>query len=201
MQTVFHIPWIIFQGIFILREVINMKFGVKKMVTMAVLAALSIVLMLLIRFPIIPAAPYLIYEPADVPILVGTFLFGPLAGLAITFVTSAIQATLLSADGWVGFIMHIIATGTLITVSGLIYKKIHTLKGAVVALVAGTVAMTLIMIPVNLVIQPNFYGVPYDTVKSMIIPVLIPFNLIKAGLNSVITLIVYKTISKVVHKT
>lgn len=177
-----------------------MKFGVKAMVTMAVLAALSIVFMVFIRFPIIPAAPYLIYEPADVPILVGTFIFGPLAGLLITFVVSAIQAALLSADGLVGFVMHVAATGTFVITAGLIYKKFHSLKGAIVGLVAGTLAMTLVMIPVNLIIQPNFYGTPYDVVKSMIVPVLIPFNLIKAGINSVITMVVYKTISKIVHK-
>ena len=176
------------------------KSRVKKMVTMAVLAALSIVLMLLIRFPIIPAAPYLIYEPADIPILIGAFIFGPLAGLAITFVVVAIQATLLSADGLVGFVMHMIATGTFVIVAGLIYKKFHHRKGAIAALVAGTLAMTMVMIPTNLIIQPNFYGVPYDAVVKLIIPVLIPFNLIKAGINSVITIIVYKAISKLAHK-
>ena len=177
-----------------------MKFGVKQMVTMAVLAALSIVLMLVVRLPIIPAAPYLIYEPADVPILVGTFLFGPIAGLAITAIVAAIQATILSADGLVGFVMHMMATGTFVITAGLIYKKFHSIKGAIVALAAGTLAMTLMMIPVNLIIQPNFYGTPYDVVKAMIVPVLIPFNLIKAGVNSVITLVVYKTVSKIVHK-
>lgn len=177
-----------------------MKTNVKKMVTMAVLSALSIVLMLFVRFPIIPAAPYLIYEPADVPILVGTFLFGPLSGLAITFVVSAIQAMFLSADGLVGFVMHIMATGAFVITAGLIYKKFHTIKGAIGALAAGTLAMTLVMIPLNLIIQSNFYGVPYETVKSMVIPILLPFNLIKAGTNAVITLIVYKTISKLVRK-
>ena len=177
-----------------------MKFGVKKMVTMAVLATLSIVLMLLINFPIIPIATYLRYEPADVPILVGTFIFGPLSGLVITFVVAAIQATILSADGLVGFVMHVAATGTLVMTAGLIYKKFHNRKGAIIALLAGTLAMTLVMIPVNLIIQPRFYGVPYEAVKSMIVPALIPFNLLKAGINSAITMIVYKAISKVVHK-
>jgi riboflavin transporter FmnP len=178
-----------------------MKFGVRKMVTMGVLAALSIVLMMLVRFPIIPAAPYLIYEPADVPILVGTFLFGPLAGLATAAIVAAIQALLLSTDGWVGFVMHMMATGTLVLTAGLIYKKFHTLKGAIAGLVAGTIAMTAVMIPVNLVIQPNFYGIPLEAVKKMIVPALIPFNLVKAGVNSVVTLIVYKTVSKVVRRT
>jgi riboflavin transporter len=177
-----------------------MKFGVKQMVTMAVLGALSIVLMLVVRLPIIPAAPYLIYEPADVPILVGTFLFGPIAGLAITAIVAAIQATILSADGLVGFVMHMLATGTFVIAAGLIYKKFHSIKGAIAGLAVGTLAMTLMMIPVNLIIQPNFYGTPYDAVKAMIVPILIPFNLIKAGVNSVITLVVYKTVSKIVHK-
>lgn len=177
-----------------------MKFGVRKMVTMGVLAALSIVLMMLIKFPIIPAAPYLIYEPADVPILIGSFLFGPLAGLAITVVVAAIQATVFSADGIIGFVMHVVATGTFVLTAGLIYKKFHKLKGGIVALLSGTLAMTVVMIPLNLLVQTQFYGMPFDTVKGFILPVIVPFNLIKAGANSVITLIVYKTVSRIVHK-
>jgi len=178
-----------------------MSISVKKLVTMAVLAALSIVLMLLVKFPIIPAAPYLIYEPADVPILIGSFLIGPLAGFVITVIVSAIQSVIsASGHGAVGFFMHVVATGAFVVTAGLIYRKFHKIGGAIVALVAGTLAMTLVMIPVNLIIQPNFFGVPYDVVKSLLIPAIIPFNLIKAGLNSVITFIVYKRISRIFHK-
>lgn len=178
-----------------------MKFSVKKLVTMAVLAALSIVLMMFIKFPIIPAAPYLIYEPADVPILIGSFLFGPLAGLVITGIVSAIQTlTSSSGNGLVGFFMHVAATGTFVITAGLIYKKFHNVKGAIIALAVGTLAMTAIMIPVNLIVQPNFFGVPIDVVKSLLLPAILPFNLIKAGLNSVLTFIVYKRISNIVHK-
>ena len=88
-----------------------MNINVKKMATIAVLSALSIVFMLLIRFPILPAAPYLIYEPADVPVLIGGFLFGPLAGIIITLIVSVIQAFAFSTDGWVGLLMHVVATG------------------------------------------------------------------------------------------
>jgi len=175
-----------------------MKYNINKLVTMAVLSALSIVLMLLIRFPILPAAPYLIYEPADVPIFIGTFLFGPLAGFAMTVIVSVIQAFALSTDGWVGLIMHIAATGTYVWTAGLIYKKYHKFSGAVIALAAGTIAMTAVMVPVNLIIQPNFYGTPYDVVKSLLLPAIIPFNLIKAGVNSILTILVYKRISKLI---
>lgn len=174
-----------------------MKIGVNKMVKMAVLSALSIVLMLIIRFPIIPAAPFLIYEPADVPILVGTFLFGPIEGLVITFVVAFIQAFSVNAsDGLVGFLMHIIATGTFVLVAGLIYRKVHSIKGAIVALIAGVLGMTLIMIPSNLFFTVKFYGVPYETVVKMLPTAIIPFNLIKAGINAVVVLLIYKPIGK-----
>ena len=115
-----------------------MTFGVNKMVKMAVLSALSIVLLLFVRFPIIPSAPFLMYEPADVPILVGAFLFGPVEGLVMTFVVAFIQAFSVNAsDGWVGFLMHMIATGTLVLIAGSIYRKFHNYKGAILALIAG----------------------------------------------------------------
>ncbi len=178
-----------------------MKFSVKKLVTMAVLAALSIVLMMFIKFPIIPAVPDLIYEPADVPILIGTFLFGPLSGLLITVVVSVIQAfTTPNGNGLVGFFMHVAATGTFVITAGLIYRKFHKISGAIIALIAGTLAMTAIMIPVNLIIMPRFYSIPIDVVKGLLIPGIIPFNLIKAGLNSALTFVIYKRISKIVHK-
>jgi riboflavin transporter FmnP len=184
----------------IVRRSCKMKTNVKKMATVAVLSALSIVLMLLIRFPILPAAPYLIYEPADVPVLIGGFLFGPAAGFIITVIVSTIQAFALSTDGWVGLVMHIIATGSLVITASTIYRVCRNKSGAVIALAAGTLAMTLVMIPTNLIIQPRFYGVPVETVKSLLIPAVIPFNLIKAGANSLLTFIVYKSISRFVKK-
>lgn len=173
---------------------------VNKMVKMGVLAALSLLFVMTIQFPIIPAAPYLKYDPADIPILIGTFVYGPLAGLVITFVAALVQAlTVSAADGWVGCIMHLIATGTLVLVAGTIYKYKSTLTGATLAVICGTLAMTLVMIPANLFFTVKFYGVPIDAVKAMIVPALIPFNLIKAGVNSFVAILVYKAISKVLR--
>ena len=68
-----------------------------KVVKMGILVALSIVLVYLIHFPIFPAVAFLEYDPADFPILVGTFAFGPAAGLILTIVTSLIQGLTVSA--------------------------------------------------------------------------------------------------------
>ncbi len=169
-----------------------MKRDVNKMTKMAVLSALSIVLMLLIRFPIIPAATFLVYEPADVPILIGGFMLGAPAGLIITVVVSTIQAILVNPEGgWVGLVMHVISTGTLVAVASCIYRKYYSYRAAIAALIAGSISMTLIMIPANLFFTVKFYGYPYDTVVDMLIPVFIPFNLIKSFLNSFIVAAVY----------
>lgn len=174
-----------------------MKISVNQMVKMGMLAALAIVLIIPLHFPIIPSANFLVYDPADVPILIGTFMFGPVAGLVITAVVALIQAVLLNPDGgWVGLVMHIIATGTLVIVAGTIYKRFHTIKGAIIALIAGALSMALIMIPSNLFFSVRFYGYPYEAVKAMLLPAILPFNLIKGFANSLIVLLIYKPLSK-----
>lgn len=174
----------------------------RMLTTLAVLTALSIVLMLFIRFPIFPAAPYLEFEPMDIPILIAGFAFGPLAGLAVTLVSSLIQGLTVSSavGGWVGVLMHFIATGTFVTVASVIYRRKHSLLGAIIGLVAGVLSMAAIMVPANLLITPAFFGVPIDAVKSMLLPVIIPFNLIKAGINATVTFIIYKPLRRFIIK-
>lgn len=173
----------------------------RKLTTMAVLAALSIVLVAIIHFPIFPAAPYLEYDPADIPILICGFAFGPLAGIAVTVVAAVIQGLTVSAQsGLYGIIMHIIATGTYVTVTSLIYKNNKNRKIAAVALIVGTLAMAGIMAAANMVVTPAFTGMPAAAIKDLLIPVIIPFNLLKAGINGLITFVIYKSVSKLIHK-
>ena len=72
----------------------------QRLTRMALLAAVSIVCILLIQIPIIPAAPFLKYDMADVPILMGAFMLGPLAGIEILVAVSAIQAFFMGGDGY-----------------------------------------------------------------------------------------------------
>ena len=65
-----------------------MKTSTKKLTTMAMLAALSIVLISIVHFPLFPSAPWMEYDPADIPIFIGTFLFGPISGLLLTVAVS-----------------------------------------------------------------------------------------------------------------
>lgn len=173
----------------------------RKLASMAILIALSVVLVAIIHFPIFPSASFLEYDPADIPILICGFAFGPVAGICVTVVAATIQGLTVSASGgWYGIVMHIISTGTLVTVSSLIYKSHKTKKGAVAALIAGTLAMGLIMMPANYFITPLYFGMPREYVVPMLLPVILPFNLIKAGANSLITFFVYKSVSKLIHR-
>ena len=175
-----------------------MNVKTKTLTQLGVLAAMSVLLVYLIHFPIFPAAPFLEYDPADVPILIGTFMFGPLGGMVLTAVVSVLQGvTVSSASGIIGIMMHFFATGSFVLVAGNIYKRKRTRGGAVIALILGALTMTMTRVIWNLVFTPLFMGTPIEAVKAMLVPVIIPFNLIKTISNAMITFVVYKSVSKV----
>ena len=168
----------------------------QRVALMGVLSAISIVLVALIRIPIFAGAPYLLYDMADIPILFGAFLLGAGGGLEILVVVSAIQAIFLSPDGFVGFVMHVCASGVLVIVATVIYRYFgKNVKSMVIGLICGSLAMTIMMIPLNYLITSWYLGVPRQAVTEALLPFIIPFNLIKAGLNSAITFVLYGAIS------
>lgn len=186
---------------------VSSKARTNKLVKLGLLAAISVVLVLFVKFPIFPAAPFLEYDLADVPILIGTFMFGPIEGLLITVVVSILQWLLVSpASGWVGAVMHICATGAFVMVAGLIYKKKRTIGGAILALAAGALTMCIAMVPMNIFISPFYILLldprvkTYPEAQSIYISEYIwysvAFNFIKAGINAVITFLLYKATAK-----
>ena len=173
----------------------------KKLSTLGILGALAVLLVSIIHFPIFIAAPFLEYDPADIPILIGTFLFGPLSGFLQTVVASFVQGFTVSASsGIIGVVMHIVSTGTFVLIAGNIYRIDKTRKNAVIALLCGAIGMALVMTLWNLLLTPVFMHVPRTVVLNMMLPTIIPFNVIKAGVNAVITFLLYKSISTFVKK-
>ncbi len=172
-----------------------------KTAIMAMLTALSIVSLYVIRTPLIPAAPFLEYDAADIPVLIGAMVLGPVHGLVILLAVCIIQALTLSASsGIIGFFMHFIASGVLVLVSSLIYSRKKNIKNLVIGLVLGSIAMTVVMIPLNIVFTGIFMGTGTQAVISMLVPAIIPFNLLKAVINSAVTFAVYTPISKILQK-
>ena len=95
--------------------------------------------------------------------------------------------------------MHILATTALAAVAGLIYKKNKTKKGAVIGLIAGSLAMVVTMFFANMIVTPLFMGLPLAAVMELM-PFILLFNLVKAGINSAVTFVLYKRISPFLHK-
>ena len=176
------------------------RLNTKKLTTLGMLAALAIVLVALVHFPLLPAAPFLEYDPADIPIFLGTFLFGPAAGLALTAVVSLIQGLTVSAgSGPIGILMHFLATGTFVLLAGWLYHHKPSRKRAILALTVGILSMTAVMCVCNLIFTPLFLGSSLSEVAAMLVPVIAPFNLLKAAINSQINNLVYKPNSPQIH--
>ncbi len=158
----------------------------KKLVIVSILTALSIILSISIYFPILPQAPYLLYDPGDVPLILISTQIRISYGILATLIVAILMAVFTGQGGPIGALMHFLASGTLIVVSGYVYKKT---KNLILSLVLGTISMAIVMVFANIIFTPIYLGVPRNTIYPLIFPVIIPFNLIKAGINSIITYI------------
>lgn len=174
------------------------KFTTEKLAKLAMMTAVSVVLLLIVRIPW-PAAPFLVYDPADVPIYITAFAYGPVEGLVVTLVVCLIQAFGLGGDGLYGFLMHFVATGIVAVAIGVMYRRRKTKKTAVKALITGVIISVVVMCIMNLIVTPVYMGAPRAAVAAMIPTVIIPFNLVKSGANAVLTFVLYKRISGLLH--
>lgn len=171
-----------------------------KITNVSMLIALSMVAGYFIHFPILPQAPFLLYDPGNVFLLIGSFKLGPKIGVLMCFITAMLFALITGQGGPYGALMNFLATGTLIFVSSQIYLLNHTKRGAILGMILGTLAMTLIMIPANLIITPFYLGVEREIVIKMLIPAIIPFNLLKGIISGFLTFILYKRLYPLIIK-
>ena len=171
------------------------KWDTRQLVTMALMCAIG-VLLSFVEFPLLPGVTWLKYDASAMPAMVCGFAFGPAAGLAVGVVGAVIHGILM-AD-FSGAVMNILVVAGFILPAALVYRRSRTFKSGVVGLVLSAITATVMAILGNLVITPMWLGVPLDAGVAMILPILTPFNLIKAGINAVLTLIVYKSISNLI---
>jgi len=162
---------------------------------LGILAAQSVAMMYMLQVPLIPAAPYMLYDMADIPIIIGTLFMGPVAGIILTVIVSVIQGVTVSATGGIiGIVMHIVATGAFVLTIGLV-RKVWPKRSAL-PILFGVIAMTLIMIPLNLLLTPIYTGMSVEAVAKLILPVILPFNLAKAGINGFTAFVVFQIIAR-----
>ena len=171
----------------------------KMIAAMAMLTALAVVADIFLRLPNI--AGFLTYEPKDVILTIGAFIFGPVAGLIMALVVCTVEMVTVSSTGVIGLLMNFLASATFVGVASVIYYRKKTMSRAVIGLAAGSLSMIAVMLLWNYIMTPIFMGVPREAVLDMFLPVLIPFNGIKALLNFALVLLLYKGVVTALRKT
>lgn len=180
--------------------------------TIAVLAGIS-ALLFMVEIPVV-----LFYklDLSNLPVLLGAFSMGPMQGTLILLVKSLLGLLHSSSQG-VGELADFLMGLAMLLPAGLIYQRHKDRKGAIVGMAAGTVVATLAGVLTNLYLMIPFYGVafgmPVEQIVAMgqsLIPavdselkfvfwITAPFNLLKWIVISVVTALIYKPLSPILH--
>ena len=162
----------------------------RALTTLAMLTAIAYALVCTVRIPIVL---FLKYEPKDVVITIGGFLMGPMAVLISSSIVALIEMFTISDTGIIGCIMNFLSTCAFAVPAAFVYKRRHTMAGAIAGLAVGTVTMVATMLLWHYLITPLYItGTSRSDIAGMLMPVFLPFNLLKAGLNSAFILLLYK---------
>lgn len=171
----------------------------KVVVTVGIFSAISFLLQLLGSFAGLKVAGFLEIEFSDIPALILSLAYGPLIGVMVEFIKNVLHC-FVTTTGLVGELANFVTSGMLCLFAGIIYKKIHSLKGAVISLIVATFAMAIASVFVNrFIMLPMFMpNAPKEAIINLVISTILPFNIIKGLVLSLLTFLLYKRISKII---
>lgn len=169
----------------------------QRLTVMAMLTALAFAAVAFIRIPVVL---FLSYEPKDVFLTIGGFLFGPLAAAVMSLTVGLIEMVTISGTGAIGMAMNVLSSCLFACTASLLYHRKKDLKRAVIGLVVGAGVCTVGMLLWNFLVTPLYMHIPRAEIMQMLLPVFLPFNLLKCGLNAVLTTLLYKTVTTSLRK-
>ena len=149
-----------------------------------------------IEFPIFPAAAWLKYDPSGIVCLVSGLVFGPATGLVVS-VLSCVR--ILFGNPW-GALMAVIASVSLTVPAAAIYRRRRTRGAALAGMAVSVVVCLALCIVANIIVTPLYTGMPTEAVIALIVPALLPFNLLKIAINCVVSFLVYGTVERIVER-
>lgn len=164
------------------------KLDIKKMVVLSLFCAMAYIFVFVFRIKV----SFLTFDAKDAIITVCSLLYGPLSGVIVSLVVSFLEFITVSDTGLYGLIMNFLSTMAFCLPVSFIYKFKKTTSSAVLGLILSIISMTGVMLCANLLITPFYMKTPVSVVKSMILPLILPFNFTKALLNSGLTMLIYK---------
>jgi len=190
---------------------IKRKMTTRELTTMAILSAIAAILFM-IEIPVFPAVPFYKLDFSNLPVLLGAFALGPVQGVLILLLKSLL-GLLHTTSGGVGELADFIVGCAMVIPAGLIYRKNKSRKGAVIGMLVGTVCAIIAAILANYYIMFPAFGITEEALVgfgqkvfpfvsdtwSFVFTVTASFNLIKWVLISILTGLIYKPLSPILH--
>lgn len=194
------------------------KFDVKVLAKVAVLGALAFILMLF-EFPLPIAPSFYKLDLSEIAILIGGFALGPIPAVLIEALKNVLNIIFTgSSTAYVGELANFIVGSCFVVPASIIYHRNKTVKNAIIGMIIGTICMIVAGAIMNaFVLIPMYstlYYLPLESIiasGSAIFPAIhdvftfvlycvCPFNLIKGIVVSLITFLLYKRVSPLLHK-
>ncbi len=172
-------------------------FDTKQMVVLALMAALAYACVALFRIPVVL---FLKYEPKDCILAICGMLYGPLPALVTSFVVALLEMVTVSETGPIGLLMNVLSSALFVCPAAFLYQRKRNLKSAVLGLLCGALLMTGGMLLWNWLVTPWYMEMPRQAIVELLLPAFLPFNLFKAALNGVLTVLLYKTVVTTLRK-
>jgi len=189
------------------------RMSTRTLVKISVLSVIAFLIMLL-EIPLWFTPVFLKVDLSDIAALIGAFALGPMAGVAIEFLKNILHIALKGTSTMgVGELANFIVGSVFVYTAGIVYYKKKSFKSALIGMILGTILMAIIASIANYILLIPFYaklyGFPVEAYvemgsavnkfvvdyKSFILCAILPFNLVKGILISVVTLPLYKKIS------
>ena len=191
-------------------------FSIRSLTVIGVLSAIAIVLMLFdIPLGFLPS--FYKIDFSEVPVMIGSFALGPVAGVMIEFIKILLNLLINGTDtAGIGELANFFIGCSIVVPASIIYSRKKTKEGAVLGLVIGTLLLTIVGSLLNAYILLPAYGAAFhmpidrliamgtainpsiNSMSTFILLAVVPFNLLKGVLVSIITILLYKKLSPII---
>ena len=171
----------------------------KFIVVVGIFSAIAFILQIIGSAIGIKVSGFLEIEISDIPALIISMAYGPLAGVCTELIKNILHC-FVTTTGFVGEFANFAVNAMFCFASGIIYKYHKTFKTAIISLVIGVVAMCVTGIFTNLFVMLPLYmkGADFATRTDLVLKVILPFNVLRGLIITTLTTILYKRISKVI---
>ncbi len=146
-----------------------------------------------------PSAAFLTVDFSDVPAIISTLIFSPIAGTTVELIKNILHFLFLHKDpGISGELANFLAGVAYLWPVWWANKSGFKTKRLIIGMVFGTILSTLVMIPVNYYVTMEIYGIPSQVRMGMILSTFSPYNIIKGIMLTVALVVIYPRLAKII---